>query len=273
MRPEGSQSWLDDTVRGVLFDLDGVLVSTADLHFLAWRTTFNELLAGLSQTAQGGHGALAPFSRADYRKHVDGLPRYAGALSFLAARGLHLPAGSQVDTPGLGSVGALANLKAQRYLRALTQKPPRCFPGARELLQSLTQSGYRLGLVSSSTNAERIVTSLSLSRWLSVRLDGAMAATLSLPGKPAPDMFLEAARRLGVPPGNLCVVEDAVAGVTAAREGRFNRVIGVDRGGARNALLAAGADHVVQDLRELDPAESASSHRLPEGTLAIHCCA
>lgn len=273
MRPKGLQSWLDDPIRGVLFDLDGVLVSTADLHFRAWKTTFDELLASWGRAKGSCPAALAPFSRADYRQHVDGLPRCAGARSFLRSRGLHLPPGGETDAPGTGSIASLANLKARRYLGELKREKPQCFPGAHELLQALTHAGYSLGLVSSSTNAQRIVAGLALARWLPVRLDGVLASALNLPGKPAPDTFLEAARRLGFAPEQLCVVEDAVAGVAAARAGNFNRVIGVDRGGARSALFAAGADQVVRDLRELHPAASECSNRWGAGPHELHCCA
>ncbi len=82
-----------------------------------------------------------------------------------------------------------------------------------------------------------------------------VAAEQGLAGKPAPDIFWEAARRLGVEPAGTVVVEDAVAGVQAGRSGGFGLVIGVDRHGDPEALRAAGADVVVSDLSELLPDE------------------
>ncbi|MEZ5133576.1 MAG: HAD family phosphatase [Acidimicrobiales bacterium] len=78
-----------------------------------------------------------------------------------------------------------------------------------------------------------------------------MRAELGLAGKPAPDTYLEAARRLGVPAERAVVVEDAISGVQAGAAGRFGLVIGVDRTGIGAALHANGADLVVTDLAEL----------------------
>jgi len=84
-----------------------------------------------------------------------------------------------------------------------------------------------------------------------VVVDGEVAHEEGLPGKPSPATFVEAARRLGVPPEQAIVVEDAVSGVQAGRAGGFGLVIGVDRKGDPEALRAAGAHLVVQDLAEL----------------------
>ena len=74
---------------------------------------------------------------------------------------------------------------------------------------------------------------------------------IGLPGKPAPDTFLEAARMLGVSPARAVVVEDAIAGIQAARASGFSLIVGVDREGSGDALRAEGADIVVTDLAEL----------------------
>jgi alpha,alpha-trehalase len=81
--------------------------------------------------------------------------------------------------------------------------------------------------------------------------DGNTIRERSLKGKPSPDLFLEAARELGIPPARTSVVEDAVAGVEAGRRGGFARVIAVNRGDNHEALEQAGADVVVEDLAEL----------------------
>jgi HAD superfamily hydrolase (TIGR01509 family) len=83
------------------------------------------------------------------------------------------------------------------------------------------------------------------------RVDGLVASKLRLPGKPAPDTFLEAARLLGVSPTRAVVVEDAIAGVQAGRAGGFGLVVGVDREGHGDTLRIHGADVVVNDLEEL----------------------
>jgi len=86
---------------------------------------------------------------------------------------------------------------------------------------------------------------------LEQRVDGVTAEERHLKGKPAPDMFLEGARALGVAPAQAAVFEDALVGVEAGRAGNFGYVVGVDRVGQREALLAHGADVVVEDLEEL----------------------
>jgi alpha,alpha-trehalase len=84
-----------------------------------------------------------------------------------------------------------------------------------------------------------------------VRVDGKLAAELGLPGKPAPDTFLEAARELGVEVKRTVVVEDAISGVQAGRNGGFGLVVGVARNDEPGVLRQEGADVVVSDLGEL----------------------
>jgi len=84
-----------------------------------------------------------------------------------------------------------------------------------------------------------------------VRVDGIVTGQEGLRGKPAPDTFVAAARRLGVEPAAAAVFEDALAGVEAGRAGRFGLVVGVDRLGQADALGTHGADVVVSDLADL----------------------
>jgi beta-phosphoglucomutase-like phosphatase (HAD superfamily) len=83
------------------------------------------------------------------------------------------------------------------------------------------------------------------------RVDGIDLERLRLCGKPAPDMFLEAARRLGVSPARAVVFEDATTGIAAARAGGFGLVVGVGHGTHAEALFESGADHIVSDLSEV----------------------
>jgi beta-phosphoglucomutase-like phosphatase (HAD superfamily) len=83
------------------------------------------------------------------------------------------------------------------------------------------------------------------------QVDGRTIEDDGLAGKPAPDSFLLAAKRLGVSPSRAVVVEDAISGVQAGRAGNFALVIGVDRHGDADALCKNGAHVVVQDLGDL----------------------
>ena len=230
--------------RAVLFDLDGVLTPTADVHQRAWTVMFDEFLA--TQPGQ------APFSEADYLAHVDGRPRFDGVRTFLASRGITLPEGDADEPPGQGSVSALGNRKNELFQRVLRDEGIAPYPGSLRLLDALGED-TKLAVVSSSRNAREVLDASGLAPRFDVVADGVTLGEEQLRGKPAPDLFLSAARHLGVAPADAVVVEDAVSGVAAGRAGDFALVIGVDRGAGPEALRAHGADIVVDDLGELVP--------------------
>jgi HAD superfamily hydrolase (TIGR01509 family) len=109
----------------------------------------------------------------------------------------------------------------------------------------------KTAVVSSSKNCKLIIESVGIEKMFDVRVDGMEVEYHGLPGKPAPDMFLEAAKRLGVDPRRAVVFEDAISGVIAGRRGGFGLVVGVDRTGHPEDLRENGADLVVGDLGEL----------------------
>lgn len=228
-----------------LFDLDGVLTPTADVHRLAWARMFDVFLAG--------RGHVRPFSDDDYFEHVDGKPRYAAVRGFLASRGIVLPEGDVSDPPQLETVHGLGNRKNDSFLETLHRDGIEAYPGSLRLLDWLDQRGIRSAVVSSSRNAGPVLVAAGLDDRFPVVVDGLVAAAERLPGKPAPDTYRFAAERLGVPPARAVVVEDALSGVAAGRAGAFAAVVGVDRGAGAAELLAAGADLVVADLAELIP--------------------
>ena len=127
------------------------------------------------------------------------------------------------------------------------------YPGSVALLDALATKDLRLAVVSSSRNARAVLRASGLAHRFGVVVDGVVAAREGLPGKPAPDTFLAAARALGVAPERSVVVEDAESGVAAGRAGGFGLVVGVDRGAGEAALRERGADVVVTDLAELAP--------------------
>jgi beta-phosphoglucomutase-like phosphatase (HAD superfamily) len=106
--------------------------------------------------------------------------------------------------------------------------------------------------VSASRNCRAVLEAAGILDRFDAVVDGVVSGELGLRGKPAPDTFLEAARRLEVTPEHAAVFEDATVGVAAGRAGGFGWVVGVDRSGERCALLDAGADTVVDDLGELE---------------------
>jgi len=229
--------------QAVLFDLDGVLTPTAEVHEQAWKTMFDEFLSATAPDQD-------PFDAGDYLRFVDGKPRFDGVRSFLASRGIELPNGDPTDAPGMDTVGALGNRKNELFGEVLRRDGMSAYPGSLAVMELLEQAGIAMAVVSSSRNAPGVLRAARLDHRFDIVIDGNVAADIGLTGKPSPDMFLEAARRLGVEPGDAIVVEDAVSGVAAGHAGSFGVVLGVDRGGNRQALLDHGADLVVNDLAE-----------------------
>lgn len=226
----------------VLFDLDGVLTPTAEVHMQAWSEMFNEYLAGLPEQR--------PYTADDYFAFVDGKPRYDGVRDFLASRGIVLPEGEPSDGPELATVCGLGNRKNETFTHIVARDGVRPYPGSVALVEQLVASGHRLAVVSSSKNARAVLASAGLADHFPVVVDGVVARAEGLAGKPAPDTFLRAAELLGVDPPSAVVVEDALSGVSAGAAGGFGLVIGVDRGVGAETLRAAGAHVVVRDLGE-----------------------
>ncbi|MFH8369431.1 beta-phosphoglucomutase family hydrolase [Streptomyces sp. NPDC018031] len=237
---------LPPTVTACLFDLDGVLTSTAVVHAAAWRETFDDFL----RRRDGPD--FRPFDPVkDYDEYVDGRPRADGVRTFLASRDVTLPEGSADDPPDRETVHGLGNRKNELLLRRIRQDGVRAYPGSVRFLQAVRAAGLRTAVVSSSANCRDVVAAAGLEEYLEVRVDGVVARERGLPGKPRPDTFLEAARELGVSPDRAAVFEDALAGMDAGRAGHFGCVVGVDRTGQAEALRRHGADVVVRDLAEL----------------------
>ena len=182
-----------------------------------------------------------PFSEDDYLAFVDGKPRFDGVRSFLASRDIDLPDGRRDDPPGMGSRRAPS--ATARTSCSPTAATARASPPTRarwRLLDQLDRPatiGRRRVVVA---QRPEVLDASGLAPRFDVVVDGNVAAEQRLAGKPAPDMFLEAARRLGVAASErTVVVEDAVSGVAAGRAGGFGLVLGVDRGAGARALRAA----------------------------------
>lgn len=229
----------------VLFDLDGVITPTAEVHMRAWASMFNAFL--------GARGVEEPYTDQDYFDHVDGKPRYDGVRDFLASRGIVLPEGTPADAPSEETVCGLGNRKNDAFGEVLRQEGVVAYPGSVRLLEALRERGTRMAIVSSSKNAPDVLAAAGVADYFPVVVHGGVAHERGLAGKPAPDTYQEAARELGVLDSASVVVEDATSGVAAGAAGDFALVVGVDRGAGAEALLAAGADVVVADLAELLP--------------------
>ena len=240
---------LPSAIRACLFDLDGVLTDTATLHAAAWKETFDAYL----QERAGRLGeTFVPFDvRHDYRTYVDGKHREDGVRSFLASRGIALPEGSSGDSPAVETVAGLGNRKNERVLEMFRDQGVEAFDGSVRFVTAVRKAGLRTAVVSASANCADVLLAAGIADLFDARVDARVADELHLEGKPAPDSYLTAARLLEVAARDAAVFEDALAGIQAGRTGGFGYVVGVDRTGRGEALLAQGADVVVTDLAEL----------------------
>lgn len=227
----------------MLFDLDGVLTSTAAVHMRAWTAMFTERFATL--------GIERPYTDDDYFEHLDGRRRVDGVRAVLASRGVTLPEGDPADDPGASTLCGLGNAKNALVEEVLARDGVSAYPGSVRAVEDLARRHVPAAVVSSSQNAVAVLDAAGLGGRFAEVVDGSVADAEGLPGKPAPDTFLLAARRLGVAPEHAAVVEDAASGVAAARAGGFGLVVGVDRGAGAAVLRSAGAHVVVRDLEDL----------------------
>jgi beta-phosphoglucomutase family hydrolase len=228
---------LPDPIQACLFDLDGVLTQTAKVHAAAWKQMFDDYLR-----QRDGDG-FTPFdAHRDYDEFVDGKPRPDGVRDFLSSRG--------IDADD-ALVKELGDRKNDLVLGIIERDGVDAYDGSVRYVHAAQDAGQKLAVVSSSANAKDVLRSVGILGLFSEVVDGHAVAEGGLKGKPAPDTFLEGARRLGVAPEHAAVFEDALAGVEAGRAGGFGAVVGVDRVGQADALARHGATQVVQDLDEL----------------------
>jgi beta-phosphoglucomutase family hydrolase len=226
---------LPDGIAGCLFDLDGVLTQTAKVHAAAWKQMFDEYLHSRDEP-------FREFTQDDYEDYVDGRPREDGVRSFTKSRGIEL------DDQ---AVTQLADRKNDLVQRLIHDQGVEVYEGSVRYVEAARDAGLRRAVVSSSANTHDVLRVTGIEDLFEAVVDGVTIERDGLKGKPAPDSFLAGARALGAEPGAAVVFEDALAGVEAGRAGNFGYVVGVDRVGQAEQLLALGADVVVRDLAEL----------------------
>jgi beta-phosphoglucomutase family hydrolase len=239
---------LPESVRACLFDLDGVLTDTASVHAAAWKEMFDAFLR-----ARGGDN-FKPFDiTTDYPAYVDGKRRQDGTRSFLASRNITLPDGDPDDPPEADTVNGLGTRKNDLVQAKIKKDGVTVYPGSVRYLEAASAAGLRIAVVSSSANTKDVLKVTGLERFVEARVDAQAAIAAGLHGKPAPDTFLEGARRLDCGPEEAAVFEDAIAGVQAGAAGHFGIVVGVNRVDEAHGqgLKQQGADIVVTDLDQL----------------------
>ncbi|MDD7929142.1 HAD family hydrolase [Microbacterium thalli] len=228
------------TYDGVLFDLDGVLTPTAEVHMHAWEAMFTELFTAW--------GITPAYTSDDYFRHLDGKKRYDGVASLLRSRDVEVPWGEPGDDPSADTVCGIGNRKNAVFERVLRAEGIAPYPGSLALVDKLQAAGIPIAVVSSSKNAREVLDVAGLLERFPVVMDGVIAEERHLPSKPAPDVFAEGARMLGVDPARSVAIEDAHSGVESAVAAGYALVVGVDRGAGADTLRALGANVVVDDL-------------------------
>lgn len=207
------------SIQAVLWDLDGVITDTGELHFQSWLPPLAEI--GLTYTRE-------------MFKATFGMNN-AGILTTLLGH----PPEPELFTE-------ISNRKEQLF-RDSVRGRAQTLPGVREWLAQLQSAGLRQAIASSApqANIDALVDELGLRAYF-----GAIVSGFALPGKPDPAVFLKAAELLQVPPENCLVIEDAVPGVQAAKRAGM-RCLAVTTTNPREAL--AQADKIVDRLDQISP--------------------
>lgn len=246
-----------ETFRGAIFDVDGVLVDTP--HERAWRDTLAGLMEGewaaVRDRTTWSAGAFTPQV---YQQLVSGKPRMSGARAAL-------------DHFGVPDVEARATEYAGRkqdmVIRLIEAGEFTAYPDALRFIIAVKDAGMGVAAASSSKNAGLFLRTIRLDRFASEHgisspsvgpgcsllaiFDADVSGRDFAHGKPHPEMFITAASELGVPPAAAIVLEDATAGVEAAKAGGM-AAVGIARFDDEDLLAAAGADVVVRSLDEID---------------------
>ncbi len=237
-----------DRYDAVLFDLDGVVTDTANIHASCWKTAFDEFL---QRRANETGESLPSFDIAtDYKIFVDGKPRYDGVRDFLQSRNITIPEGTADDSPSTLTVCGLGNRKNELVNEVIGTGGVQLYPGTVAFIQEVRQERLKTAVVTSSQNCQAVLNVAGIGDLFDVQIDGNTIAQEHLAGKPAPDSYLKAAESLGIDPKRAVVVEDAISGVQAGVKGGFGLVIGVSRNGKAQELKQHGAHIVVKDLEE-----------------------
>lgn len=205
-------------MRACIFDLDGVIVDTAKYHFLAWRRLAEEL--GITLTVEDN-------------ERLKGVGRIESLEIILSLAGQSLPKDELVR---------LSDRKNKWFVDYIdAMKSDEIFPGAKEMFQELKKHGIRIALASSSKNAQTVLTKLGITEIFDTIVDG----TMIIESKPDPEIFLTAAANLLIAPEHCIVIEDAEAGVEAAKRAGM-KCVGIGKTEQLNK-----ADAVVSDIGKL----------------------
>ncbi|STY29637.1 beta-phosphoglucomutase [Legionella wadsworthii] len=229
-------------IKGIIFDMDGVVTQTAVTHYNAWKVILDQLLFQIDSS-------YLPFTEEEYFNYLDGMPRIDGISNFINSRQITFKDIQNLYSSMDECIEDICHKKNLCLLSNLASQKVKCFPDTLEFIEYLLINNYAIAIISSSKNCFEVLKSATIENLFPVRVDGKIAQELGIPGKPNPAIFLEAANRLNLLPEECMVIEDALAGVKAAKEGKFGLVIALDRQNKlRSKFNELGADYILPDL-------------------------
>ena len=176
------------SIKGIIFDLDGVVTQTATIHLQAWKIILDEFLFLI--------GEKTVFYESDYFLYLDGIPRDEGLLNFLNAQNISDKTRYAFNITRIEIVEKLGTSKNQLFGKLFLKETDIYFPDTLTFIRFISECGYKIALISSSKNCIPVLKQAKIDHLFPVYVDGIMAEQLHIPGKPEPDIFLEAANRL-----------------------------------------------------------------------------
>ncbi|GHA60866.1 HAD-IA family hydrolase [Pontibacter akesuensis] len=244
-------------IKALILDMDGVITNTAGLHAEAWKRLCDSFL---KQRGQQDGKTYKPFDlQEDYRNFVHDVPRLDAMRNFMESRGIEVPEGRPEDDADKNTIVGLGERKDFYFHELLKQNGVFVFDPAVQWVKEQQQASMKTAIVSGSRNCLTILQRAGLDRLFEVRVDKVVASQLKLNSKPAPDIYVEAARQLGVSPAETAVFEDSTAGIAGAKAGGFGLVVGVDHSFKKEQLEMDGADIVIKGFSAEVKAKNASS--------------
>lgn len=251
--PSHAEKITADDYDAVIFELDGVITNTVQVQFESWKETFDTLL----RTREGRN--FIPFDRQEFREHVDGRPRKEAIQAFLDSRKITLPMGEPLPEADealahdTDTIFGLEKIKQAAFDQRLESGQIQVNEEAVELLHRLVQAGIKVGVVSPSHRTERILSILDLTGLFDTIVDGRTYEEEGLHGKPAADIFNEAATRMGVTRDRAVIIEDDRPAIEAGRGAGYGLIVVLGEGDRKEnkKFLARGADLVVDGLDSL----------------------
>ncbi|TPE43198.1 HAD family hydrolase [Pontibacter mangrovi] len=231
-------------IQALILDMDGVITNTAGLHAEAWKKLCDSFLKQRGE--QDGKNYKLFDLKEDYQTFVHDVPRIDAMRNFMESRGITLPEGEPNEDAESNTLIGLGERKDLYFHELLKQNGVVVFEDAIQWVKEQQAAGMKTAIVSASRNCLTILRRAGLDKLFEVRVDKLLASELKLKNKPAPDIYLEAARRLGADPAATAVFEDTVAGIEGAKAGNFGLVVGIDRSHLQERLEMKGADTVIK---------------------------